>query len=140
MMRNRQLLNILSNVGKCRQFSTSMFLSAKAAKTPGIDLHEREWQLAFHQKEKGKIYDKKPFKFRVKEGQRYIWCACGNSRHQPMCDGTHLNTQLKIKQYPIVFKAPKTMDVWFCNCKQTKNPPFCDGSHLDERVKAAVKD
>lgn len=131
---------MLPNLLKYRLFSTSAVTWAKAVKGPDIVLKERDWQLSFYQKEKGKIYDKKPFKVTIQEGKRYLWCACGHSRHQPMCDGTHLNTQLRIKLQPIVFKAPKTMDVWFCNCKQTKNPPFCDGSHRDEKVQTAIKD
>jgi len=30
----------------------------------------------------GKIYDKKPFKFRCTAGKEYYWCACGHSKTQ----------------------------------------------------------
>ena len=60
----------------------SAALRAKPSKHPGIDLKERDWQLSFYQSEKGKIYDKKPFKFTIQEGKKYLWCACGHSRHQ----------------------------------------------------------
>ena len=70
---------------------------AKAVKDPGMVLKERLWQKEFHQKNKGKIYDKKPFKMTVRQGKKYIRCACGQSksqvrnltsfRHFDCCDG-----------------------------------------------------
>lgn len=37
---------------------------------------------AIQQPEKGKIYDKKPFKFLCEKGKSYLWCTCGWSKTQ----------------------------------------------------------
>ena len=55
----------------------------------------------------------------------YKWCACGRSKNQPYCDGSHSGTDLN----PIEFKIEVKKRVALCQCKQTKNAPFCDGSH-----------
>lgn len=55
----------------------------------------------------------------------YHWCACGRSRTQPYCDGSHEGTEWAPVRYEVA--APKR--VWFCGCKQTLLPPLCDGSH-----------
>ncbi|XP_037076090.1 CDGSH iron-sulfur domain-containing protein 3, mitochondrial-like [Pollicipes pollicipes] len=89
--------------------------------------------------EKGTIYDKKPFMIEVKKGKTYMWCACGRSRKQPLCDGSHRNPFLRIKQRPVKFVADEDKEVWFCMCKQTDHRPFCDGSHQHPDVQAAVR-
>lgn len=68
---------------------------------------------------------KEPYETAVEAGKSYAWCACGRSKNQPFCDGSHKGTGLT----PVVFKAAKTEDVWLCGCKQTKDKPYCDGSH-----------
>ena len=30
-----------------------------------------------------------PFAVAVEKGKDYFWCACGNSKAQPFCDGSH---------------------------------------------------
>ena len=30
-----------------------------------------------------------PFAVEVEEGRDYWWCACGLSKNQPFCDGSH---------------------------------------------------
>jgi CDGSH-type Zn-finger protein len=55
----------------------------------------------------------------------YFWCACGRSKSQPYCDGSHQGTGIEPKEVIITTKQR----VAFCACKKTGNPPFCDGSH-----------
>ncbi len=55
----------------------------------------------------------------------YSWCACGLSKKQPFCDGSHKTTEFK----PLKFSIAQAEKKWLCGCKQTKNPPFCDGTH-----------
>ena len=61
----------------------------------------------------------------VKKDKSYYWCACGQSKNQPFCDGSHKGTEFS----PVEYKAEETKKKFFCSCKQTDNPPFCDGSH-----------
>ncbi|CRK90671.1 CLUMA_CG004372, isoform A [Clunio marinus] len=82
-----------------------------------------------YQDENGAVYDKKPFKMHLVADKVFVWCLCGKSHGQPLCDGTHRMVHFKIKQKPIKFKVEKTGDYYLCNCKQTKNRPFCDGTH-----------
>ena len=35
------------------------------------------------------IAGKEPIAVPVKAGQSYWWCACGQSKNQPFCDGSH---------------------------------------------------
>ena len=74
----------------------------------------------------------KPYFAELKGGKRYFWCACGRSKNQPYCDGSHKGTGFA----PIPYKALKEgEEVLFCGCKHTGEAPFCDGSHnnlLDE--------
>ncbi|KAF4519671.1 hypothetical protein B566_EDAN016770 [Ephemera danica] len=117
-----------------------------ASKPPGKQDHPEipknvlsDCHSAASQTEMGKIYDKKPFRMPCVPGKKYVWCACGQSKSQPMCDGTHKNIYLKIKMRPVVFQVDKEKDYWLCNCKQTANRPFCDGTHKREDIQAAVK-
>ena len=67
----------------------------------------------------------------VEKGKSYYWCACGLSKKQPFCDGSHtspLNDE-GTKFTPFAYKAEETKKIFFCACKQTNNQPFCDGSH-----------
>ncbi|XP_012218289.1 CDGSH iron-sulfur domain-containing protein 3, mitochondrial [Linepithema humile] len=87
----------------------------------------------------GVIYDKKPFKMRLVADKNYSWCMCGQSKSQPLCDGTHKNIFLKIKLRPIRFTVPETKEYWLCNCKQTSNRPFCDGTHKRPEIQEAIR-
>ncbi len=66
-----------------------------------------------------------PVKVMVRQGQTYVWCACGRSADQPFCDGSHQGTGID----PVVFKAERDDEVWLCMCKLTDTPPLCNGNH-----------
>ncbi|QZE15949.1 CDGSH iron-sulfur domain-containing protein [Halosquirtibacter laminarini] len=76
---------------------------------------------------KAMIPDNKPKILTLKEGETYAWCACGRSKNQPWCDGSHQGTSFT----PTVFMMKEEKEVALCMCKQTKTPPYCDGSHKD---------
>ena len=69
---------------------------------------------------------KSPYKVRVEKGKIYFWCACGLSRKQPFCDGTHKKDG-KFKS--LKYLASESKEMYFCGCKMSKHQPFCDGSH-----------
>jgi CDGSH-type Zn-finger protein len=71
-----------------------------------------------------------PTAVEVEAGKAYMWCACGLSKKQPYCDGSHGQTEFR----PIFYKAETTQTVYFCNCKSTKTAPLCDGSHKKLRL------
>lgn len=60
------------------------------------------------------------------EAGEYLWCACGRSKTQPLCDGSHAETDFQ----PVLFKVAYGKKYVLCNCKLSLNPPFCDGSHI----------
>ncbi len=55
----------------------------------------------------------------------YFWCACGKSKAQPFCDGSHQGSEFT----PMKVEIGEARTVAWCQCKHTKTPPFCDGSH-----------
>lgn len=66
-----------------------------------------------------------PYPVDVEAGKSYWWCACGKSKKQPFCDGSHTGTSFT----PLKFDAKESKTVYFCGCKATQKPPLCDGSH-----------
>lgn len=74
--------------------------------------------------EKPVIFDKKPKVMELEAGT-YWWCACGRSKDQPFCDGSHQGTGIQ----PLEWKLLEKKRVAFCLCKQTKHAPLCDGTH-----------
>jgi CDGSH iron-sulfur domain-containing protein 3 len=66
-----------------------------------------------------------PIPVEVEAGKSYWWCACGLSKSQPFCDGSHKVTNFT----PVEFKAEKNEKVFFCTCKRSSRKPACDGSH-----------
>ena len=80
---------------------------------------------------KGKRAGDGPLAVEVEKGKSYYWCACGQSKKQPFCDGSHMSplNDEGTKFTPFAYKAEETKKMFFCACKQTNNAPFCDGSH-----------
>jgi CDGSH-type Zn-finger protein len=70
---------------------------------------------------------KEPIEVMVTAGKTYWWCACGRSKTQPFCDGSHKGTAFT----PLRYQAAESGAKWFCVCKRTQNAPFCDGSHAE---------
>jgi CDGSH-type Zn-finger protein len=70
------------------------------------------------------VPQRSPFVLQMQPG-RYAWCACGRSRNQPFCDGSHQGTGLA----PIVQELTSAATIAWCGCKHSGNKPFCDGSH-----------
>lgn len=70
------------------------------------------------------IAQRGPFVLKVRAGS-YWWCACGQSKTQPFCDGSHKGTAFSPRK--VDFTEEKVI-AW-CGCKHSKNAPFCDGTH-----------
>ena len=66
-----------------------------------------------------------PFAVELAPGD-YWWCACGQSKRQPFCDGSH---KAAGEFTPIKFTATEAQKVWLCGCKNSSNKPYCDGTH-----------
>ncbi len=71
------------------------------------------------------IADKKPAVIELERGAHY-WCACGRSKNQPFCDGSHEGTEFH--PYEIIVTEEKRR-VALCQCKRTAKAPLCDGTH-----------
>ncbi len=71
------------------------------------------------------VAQKSPYEFDVVAGRNYLWCACGRSEKQPICDGSHSGSGIT----PIVYRAEEAKTVWFCGCKASAKKPLCDGTH-----------
>ncbi len=67
---------------------------------------------------------KQPYVVKLAPGA-YYWCACGRSKRQPYCDGSHrgtLHSPLKVAQV-------EAGEVKLCGCKQSATKPYCDCTH-----------
>jgi CDGSH iron-sulfur domain-containing protein 3 len=73
----------------------------------------------------GVIAQKGPYAVDVVAGQTYHWCACGKSKSQPFCDGSHKGSEFS----PKPFQADQTGPVYFCGCKHSGRGVLCDGTH-----------
>ena len=71
------------------------------------------------------IGGRKPLPINVEAGKSYWWCACGRSKKQPFCDGSHKGTGLE----PHRFVADSSGIFNLCGCKGTDDRPNCDGTH-----------
>jgi CDGSH iron-sulfur domain-containing protein 3 len=70
------------------------------------------------------IAQKAPYPADLTPGD-YWWCACGQSKNQPFCDGSHKSGPFT----PVKFTVTEAKQHWMCGCKRSKTKPFCDGSH-----------
>lgn len=75
--------------------------------------------------EKAKRAGDSPKAVELEAGKNYAWCACGLSKNQPFCDGSHKTTDIT----PKMFTVDKSGTYHACMCKVSNNKPFCDGSH-----------
>ncbi|HEU0220411.1 MAG TPA: CDGSH iron-sulfur domain-containing protein [Gallionella sp.] len=67
---------------------------------------------------------KSPYAVELEPGDHY-WCACGLSKSQPFCDGSHEGTGIN----PVKFAVTERETRYLCGCQATKSQPFCDGTH-----------
>ncbi len=74
---------------------------------------------------KAHVAQNAPYPVAVEAGKSYYWCACGLSKSQPFCDGSHKGSDFA----PVKYEAKSSSTVYFCGCKQSKNGALCDGSH-----------
>jgi CDGSH-type Zn-finger protein len=73
------------------------------------------------------VAEKRPAVLVLKPGETYWWCACGLSKNQPYCDGSHEGTDFSPIEFTVEEK--KNDKYALCQCKRTANAPFCDGAH-----------
>ncbi|MEI6682099.1 MAG: CDGSH iron-sulfur domain-containing protein [Bacteroidota bacterium] len=71
------------------------------------------------------IARKGPYAVEVEAGKAYYWCACGQSKNQPFCDGSHKGSGFT----PVSHTPAESGTAYFCGCKHSKTKPLCDGSH-----------
>lgn len=72
----------------------------------------------------------KPYYYKPVPGKTYYWCACGRSKTQPFCDGSHQGTGFEPVKYVAV---AADRELLFCGCKHSRSQPFCDGTHNNLR-------
>ncbi len=70
------------------------------------------------------VAQKSPYAVELAPGD-YWWCACGQSKRQPFCDGSHKGSGID----PMKFTVTEAQRVWLCGCKRSAGKPFCDSSH-----------
>ena len=70
------------------------------------------------------IAEKRPAVLELEPGE-YWWCACGRSKNQPFCDGSHQGTEFS----PVQLTIDETRRVALCQCKRSGKKPMCDGTH-----------
>ena len=45
------------------------------------------------------IGGRRPMPINVVAGESYWWCACGRSKSQPFCDGSHKGTEFRPQEW-----------------------------------------
>ena len=73
------------------------------------------------------VTQKKPFVVELEPGKDYWYCACGQSKDQPWCDGSHKGTGLGPKKFSVEEKKKYGL----CGCRNSGRQPFCDASHKE---------
>ena len=73
------------------------------------------------------VAQKAPYSHEVAAGKTYYWCACGHSKTQPYCDGSHKTSGTGLTPIKAVIEIEKR--VAWCGCKHSSQKPFCDGTH-----------
>ncbi|NNE24927.1 MAG: CDGSH iron-sulfur domain-containing protein [Rhizobiales bacterium] len=73
------------------------------------------------------VAQKAPFPVELEAGKSYYWCACGKSKNQPFCDGSHKSTSFE----PVKYTCEQSGRKFLCGCKMTNRQPFCDGTHKE---------
>ena len=71
-----------------------------------------------------KLTQRFPYVVEEEEGAKW-WCACGKSKNQPYCDGSHKGSEFS----PIKVDFEEAKRVAWCGCRRSGNKPFCDGTH-----------
>lgn len=66
-----------------------------------------------------------PYRIQLEQGQTILFCDCGRSKNQPLCDSSHVGTEFT----PLPFTAPESKVYWLCGCKHSGTKPLCDGTH-----------
>jgi len=64
----------------------------------------------------------------ITEPGNYMYCACGRTKKNPFCDGSH-RKETDIKPIPVTIDFK--YEVRWCDCRHSKNLPFCDHSHRE---------
>ena len=57
------------------------------------------------------IAQKSPIPVEVEAGKDYWWCACGQSKRQPFCDGSHKGTEFTPRKWTAEATGRKLDDV-----------------------------
>jgi CDGSH-type Zn-finger protein len=60
------------------------------------------------------VAKKGPYAVELDANKEYHWCACGQSKNQPFCDGSHHGTEF----VPKAFTPEKAGKYFLCGCKK----------------------
>lgn len=73
------------------------------------------------------IPQKASYKIELEPGITYWWCACGKSKTQPFCDGSHKGSEFS----PQSFEVTEQKVYSVCGCKHSALGWKCDGAHKE---------